>query len=321
MIQLPMNTETRQIEGVEQRVYNLRWKIYPQLPGVSVLQLPLVKYQRDGVTTHRFVLPEIHLNVRGLPLFIPPTMPVGYVALEYKLPHDWFLLTDEPQTLFLRIRAEGNMELAASQILRQIRSSEAMAFYSSDLIHEIAATTSEFTERVYQISFRPKQTGFVSMPSVRRQYFDTSSGKIRSTTDSLGWYIAVSPWMAYITFAVAVFIGVFFIARGWRWLSHRYSVYKLYKAGMYQFLCATSNEEIRLGLADIAQAEGWPRNITLADWLCRWQSRYDSPDGLAQSINKLQQQEYAHIDVPLDDIRDCLIEVCHQRMPMLRHHV
>jgi hypothetical protein len=287
----------------------------PKKTGFQTLQLPLVKYQRDGVTTHRFSPPEINIDVRPLPLFVPPTMPIGVLTIQMDKPESFFLIRDELELLTLRIQTDGNNVMGHSHLLRQFSSGEKLSFYPSQVTDGKGIG---LNERVYQIPMEPRRMGLLSMPSIRVQYFDPLSGKIKTVDYSLGWYLVVNWWVVYLSIAVASLSLLLVIVRIYRFLKYKYRKLKLYRSAEQGILHAETVEEMKLGLKLVSGLEGWPENITLASWLSRWQARYGDCKPVSEGISKLQQKCYAHVDIPVDEIKHLLVSICYHQMPILK---
>jgi hypothetical protein len=69
---------------------------------------------------------------------------------------------------------------------------------------------------------------------------------------------------------------------------------------------------------DVAGAESWPTNLTLAVWLNYWITRYPRLSSVSDDILRLQERLYGQAEVTVDEIRYCLIDICYQRMPLLK---
>lgn len=78
------------------------WVLYPTTSGQHKIQLPPVKYIRDGVTTHLFYPPGLELNVKSLPAYIPSIMPVGQFELELSASNRLLLVKSKLSYLSIR---------------------------------------------------------------------------------------------------------------------------------------------------------------------------------------------------------------------------
>jgi len=64
--------------------FNAGWVLYPIDNGLLELDLPPVRYQIAGSDRRQFYLPLQKFNVKALPNYLPPTLPVGKLNLDSK---------------------------------------------------------------------------------------------------------------------------------------------------------------------------------------------------------------------------------------------
>jgi hypothetical protein len=299
------------------------------------LQLPPLDYRVDGVVTHRFYPPRIDLRVRALPAFVPPTMPVGRLELETSAPDRWFLIDRELAFLTLRVRQEGPPGQRPWQLLRQLQSDSALSFYPArEVASEMAGeetgdVSGESTEpagygsgrpveTVYQVPFAPRVTGMVSLPSLRLQYFDPTSGRIRTRTHPLGRLLVVSAWMRYAV--PGVLLVVFALLARWlvRAARIRWRSFRACASALRMLRQARTPEAARDGLMRIAAGESWPANLTLVGWLDHWGVRYPAPAWVSDAVHGLQECLYGRAPGRFAEIRPQLIRICYLRAPWLR---
>lgn len=322
IVSLPRTRTTRVSDGKQRALHRIGWVLYPQVPGTLTVQLPPVTYQRDGVITHRFYPPKIELHVRALPAFVPPTMPIGRMQLDATLPDQFFLVRQELAFLTLRVTSEGPPDQRASALLRQLKSDHTVVFYPSrESVDEGERDTINVNERTYQVPFAPKAMGLISLPSVRLQYFDPSTGKIETYTQPLGRFLSVSQWVVYTVLVALMFVLYRLMNTFYRWAGHKYHVYLAYRQALYRLQQASTPQELKAGLMDIADGECWTNHLTLAVWLERWVGRYPQMSFVAESVHQLQNWLYSQTAASLEEVRPSLIDACYRRMPLLKIQV
>ncbi len=309
---LPIIRHTRKMDGVERTKHRLTWMLYPQTTGKLRVQLPAIEYRRDGVTTHRFFPPEVNLEVLPLPVFVPPTLPVGRISVEMAAPVPFILLRNKLSFLTLRMKKLGPGNGGFGQVLRQFRSNRQITFHAPQQVSE------EHDRRTYRIPFELNSMGLAALPSLRLQYFDPSSGKLQTETHTLGSIVVVSQWVVYAVFAVSL-LGLFLVSRKiYRWLKQRYQRYKYYRRALRLFQHADTPAAIREGVQEIAKAEGWPTNLTLNAWLKHWSTRYPQRRSTSDAVILLQNASYAGAEISLDEIQHCFIAICYRQAPLLK---
>lgn len=298
--------------------YRIGWTLYPQAAGTFAIQLPAVRYERDGVVTRRFFPPRIVLHVRALPSFVPPTLPVGRMRLSVSLPSRLFFRAHELFFLTLRIRSEGAPAQSSWEVLRQLRSSGALAIARPTAIPPSSAVRrGGWSEVDYRVAVTPQAMGLIALPSLRLQYFDPASGKIETRRQALGRLLVLDPWVAYLGAAAALLAALALSGAVYRRVRRKLRIYRGYRTALHAIAHAQTPQAIRSGLMEIAAAEAWPPNLTLAAWLERWTARYPGLSA-ADGVLRLQAGLYGRDPAPLEEIRAGLVALCHRRMPLLK---
>ena len=75
--------------------------------GAHRLRLPPVHYRLDGGTRRIFTLPEPVLEVKALPPYVPPTLPVGKVSIGSTLETEGLLRTRELGFWHIQVQADA----------------------------------------------------------------------------------------------------------------------------------------------------------------------------------------------------------------------
>lgn len=292
--------------------FTLRWTVYPQRAGDTALQLPPVRYVRDGVTTHRFYPPRLQLHVRPLPEYLPPTMAVGRIGLDVRLPQAAFLVTDRLAFLHLRISDAGPPGRTHAALLRQLTGGAAVRFYPPRVVKDGAPH-----ESVYEVPFAARTMGLVALPSVRVQYFDPQSGRIRTRIYALGRALVLSSWTIYAGAVALALLVLFIVWQLWRIVRARWHAHRHYAAALQHLHTGDDADSVKSALGAMAEAEGWRGNITLAVWSRKWRHRFPGRASVSESVLQLQAALYGRTPLDLGPIRAAIIEACWQRAPLL----
>ncbi|HEY9201611.1 MAG TPA: hypothetical protein VIQ81_08450 [Gammaproteobacteria bacterium] len=315
---LPRTRTSRQVEGEQRTLHRIGWVLYPRTPGTQRVQLPAIKYRGD-TGTYRFYPPPIDLQVRPLPAFVPPTLPVGPIQLDIALPDDWFLARHELAFLKLHINSEAHPDQRPSALLRQFKSSEDVTFYAPrDSLEADENGARNISTHSYQLPFAIKTMGLVKLPAVRLQYFDPSTGKIETQSQAVGRILSLPQWLIY-ALSLSLLLVLYRLLQCLYYFSrNRYRAYCGYRTALHRFQQASTAQDIRDGLAAIAVAEGWPANLSLAMWLAHWQSRYPRICHLSENVRQLEDWLYGDSQPGLAEIQPAFIDVCYQAMPLLK---
>ncbi len=80
----PLKTQRHLLADGSYR-FDTGWILYPAESGAWLLDLPPVRYQLSGGDRRRFYLPLQPFQVKALPTYLPPTLPVGPLAIRSKI--------------------------------------------------------------------------------------------------------------------------------------------------------------------------------------------------------------------------------------------
>lgn len=318
IVALPRSREAVGPAGASRTRHRLSWVLTPLASGRLDVQLPPVRYRRDGVTTHRFHPPRLSLQVRELPPYVPPSMPVGRLELDVGLPERLFLVKRELGFLSLRVRGASAAAQSHSDLLRQLESNEDISFYAARRAGAEAHQTGDRHEQIYEVPFVPNTMGLIDFPALRLQYFDPESGRIETRLHPLGRRVALSPWAVYLGAAILT-LGVLGLARSvYRALLRQWRFHRAYRNALSKLERAEGQEDIKSALRDAATAEGWPVNLTLSAWRRRWLSRHPRLASVGEGVSRLQAWRYGRVETRLDAVRAPLQAGFYGRVPLLR---
>ena len=318
-VELPAMRQSRAVAGTTLTEYRVGWVFYPRVTGPVELELPPLRFRRDGLVTHRIELPRIRLQVRPLPRFVPPTLPIGPLALEVEAPKGMLLRRGRLEFLRLRILGEAPPGQSLSGLLRQFRSDERVTFYPPrDRTQEEGGWRDGRHATVYEIPCASRATGPAPLPVLRLQYFDPGTGKLVTRHQALGRYLSLPRWLLWAGMLLLA-LGVALSLRAlYRVIARRLRTWRGYRTALRVLRRAQTPAELKDALMEIAAAETWSRNLTLAAWLRHWAGRYPRLAWIADDIQRLQAWCYGGREGSLEEIRQSLVGLCYRRMPLLR---
>ncbi len=317
---VPLRRPARSVvaDGAQRSRQSVGWLLYPQTAGRFAIQLPPVDFQSDGIVTHRFYPPRVVLHARPLPAFVPPTMPVGRMELEAALPAWPLLLQRQLAFLTLRVHSDGPPGRYPYEVLRQLRSGRAITFYPPRQIPGAGSGQEGLgSEQTFRVPFAPNGIGVIALPPVRLQYFDPGTGKIVTNTLRPGSFLAVAWWMVVLAAALLLPGALLALRSLWRWLRQQWRTYRGYCRALDGLEQAGTPDALKAALMEIAEAESWPANLTLAAWRHRWLMRYPRLTATAHGVHRLEQWLYGGSAAAVNEIRPCLVAACYRRVPLL----
>lgn len=293
------------------------WVIQPHRHGKMTIELPSIDFVRDGIITHRFYTPAIQMQVRPLPAYLPPGIPVGQPRLQSQLGRHW-LFTDTLTHLQLRLSGKHMPPADLPSLRDQFARAEDLDIYPAREQQQTTTTHGVLRSVVdYEIPFRILSGGIHTLPQLRLDYFDPQQGKLVTRILPGITLYAIPRILFYLLLAV--------LAAGAWWLGRRYlpGLYRylrrlfVYVQTVYRLQQVDNARQFRELLHQHAIGENWPANLTLARWLSHWQRTYGDNPQLAQIINDLQKNSYAGHPVSLSSLRAQLHQVLVHQRPLL----
>lgn len=267
--------------------------ITPLKQGKQKIEIPPIKLSVSGVYRKLFYLPISIVDVKSLPMYLPPTVPVGKVSIQSKLSSKWLLNTNTLSYWDITISGDVSDPYRLPGILRQITSNKSIKFLPAKSVRSTKITDNNITSIVeHSIPFKTTHSGFIKLPQLKIDYFDPENGKIRTITYftnnilslNLFWrstlIISISLLFLYITRIIYIKIT-----------SIRHSVLKRAQA-----VNILNNENSALDLREaiklLAEAENWPSNTTLEQWRVFWKDKYQTKSAFDDLITSLSSYFY-----------------------------
>ena len=272
-------------------------------------------YHLQGTVERRFYLPALALNVKALPGYIPPLMPVGRVFVDSHIDADKPLNTGESYNWNIRLHSPELTSHLLPPILRQISSNNNIRFLPAQSRRaENITVHGSHGEVVHPIPFQALSTGKVKLTELRLQYFDPVQGRVAVTEYSppQTWSMA-SYWQLLIGTGF-ILASIFLIKLAWKyWLCLRRRREYMRKA-IQLTAKATNGEHLRQALHLIARAERWPANLSITKWGEHWNSCY-SPSATL-TMKNLSRACYARSKPDDVQIRADLLQLIENRKPV-----
>ena len=277
------------------------WAIFPLLSGKFTLELPMIRYLAGGKTQRRFFLPHISIQVRELPAYIPPNMPVARVRVASEFMTNGLLRTGHMAYWNITLSADGALAYWLPPILHHMQSSNRIEYLPAKSWPSVQIDAGgAHAQVVHQVPFKPQRIGNLEVPQLKIQYFDPDTGRIETvyhrTPTLFTWNIAL--------FAVVFLLLMFLLIKGRKRIAQQYKFNKQKRSAINSLENANSPQQILMALRQLAVVEGWPANITISDFLRFWQQRYDGGAELTALLTHLSRSAYgSQSDVALWELQ------------------
>ena len=285
-----------------------KWVMIPFSPGTYTLELPRVRYRPNRGRIVTLQLPDIHIQVHHLPVYVPPTMPVGKISLSANWHPGKFIQTQKLLDTQIIIKASGILKEALPPLTPLLKSNADIEFLPVQKKLHSQLDAEGIHQRVnYTIPFKALKNGRLHFPLISIQYFDPADARLKRATLNPPTLIAMQPWLR-ISFGLLLLflfiaLGIYLIARLKKFMQsvtrRRHILKKLRQADDYT--------QIKSALEQFAILQGWPGNLSLNDFRQYWEQKYGPSPSLTESIKALQAFQFAakHRD-DIQTIRDAL---------------
>ena len=311
---LPMQVQQHVVHEslAAQTRYQLGWVVIPVQAGKLQVQLPPIQYVRDGVVTHQFYLPPLVLAVQPLPAWLPGTIPVGAVKISKYSLSQILLSTSVLSHVHLQLQVTGMTQDAIPAYPQQLHSDNAMQYYATQQqIHTTINSAGIQHQLNYDIPVVAKHFGLYQLPTLRLQYFDPASGTLNTAQIRGPTIVILNAGMKGLLLILMAWLGVWLLRRLSQWLARQWQRYQTYQQLLQHLPRSNSLAAIRQIMQTMAQAEGWPSNLTYRQWQLRMQTVAPMAQHLA--VQHLNAASYAQQEIALTPVIHLLAKICRQR--------
>ncbi len=277
------------------------WIIYAIADGQYRIQLPDIKYELNGVIRHTLSIPVFTVNIKALPAYIPPTLPVGKVTLKQGFSGGKLVNTHTLAYQELKLTGDGLPAHWLPAVLRQLQSNDDIHYSPVTSERKNNATTTGMRSQVtHTIPFKALSNGILHMPALRIQYFDPEDGRLKTLKlDEQDLYTLSYFWRFVI---LMVLTGlVYQIAKRLKSSINRLVIKRKHIKNAIQILQHAKNgQDIRLAMKEYSLAYGWSDNLSVTAWQYRWMKKFGYQPELDKLLDTLSKAHYGSTGIVLD---------------------
>ena len=262
--------------------------VTPLKIGKQKIEIPPVKYSVSGVFRKLFYLPINIIDVKELPSYLPPTIPVGKIDIQSKQSTKWLLNTNTLS--YWKIKISGNVSnpYRLPAILRQITSNKSIKFLPAKSERTIELKDNNLISIVnHSIPFKILKNGFVKLPQLKINYFDPGNGKITTMTYSSNNILSLNLFWRSV-FILSISLILIYLSRI---IYTNIQIVRRSRLKREQALHILKNgntaENLREAMKLLAEAENWPSNTTLEQWSVFWKEKYQTKSNYNNFISSL----------------------------------
>jgi len=278
--------------------YRIGWNVFFLYQQKVNMDLPVIEYIKDGVPKYKFHFRKTMFNVKQLPIYVNPTIPVGEISLSahyLELPET---LLQPNMTAIIQYSLTGNGIPAKwlpslSQKYLVIRNAKINFSHITTKIETKMTNNNIIGSKVSDIAFTPHSNGMLPIENIQLQYFEPKTGLLKAVSYTHK-PLLVLHWFLEIILLLLIFTGGYlFISKILSFSMQRFKKYKHQMQCRSKIRQATTFSDIRAAFQEFSLAENWPVNITLNQWFYHVQNKYKTPDNLQTICNSLNQNMYA----------------------------
>ena len=163
--------------------------------------MPAVRYQLSGSDRRRFHLPQQTLNIRPLPSYLPPILPIGKLDISSKVISNH----NNSKQWHIQLVSRGLIPYGSPGLDRQLAdiSGHDLSLIEIDPVQSVDATGIHYVANYYAplprwiMPFGPDL-------SVSVRFFDTGRGRLVSQSHTLPRQINMPAWAWYISYAFLI---------------------------------------------------------------------------------------------------------------------
>lgn len=178
--------KTEQLNG--QFLFEGGWVIYPVQSGFLSLDLPVVEYRLSGSSRRKFHLPLLELNVKPLPAYLPPTLPIGELMVSSEISTG---ASGENQWI-INVRSDALIPYGVPDLDGQL--AELNHHDINDIIIQNSLSPDHKNQSIYHVPL-PDWLSPIGRPlKINLRYFDPDSRKLVEVEKELPRQLNLPAW-------------------------------------------------------------------------------------------------------------------------------
>jgi len=274
--------------------HTIGWNVFFIFNQTTDIKLPKVEYIKDGVIKYKFHLKQLKFDVKALPVYVSPLIPIGKLSLEasYLDPPWFFYQPDKTYLLQYRLKGQGIPAKWLPSLSQHYNftSNKEIVFTPTDTRQNAVQTDNNLNGyKITEIAFTPLSNGLLPIKDINLQYFDPGSGLLKNVKFEhervviLNWFLQLTLFFL-LTIIVAVCIR-FILAL----IKDKIIRHKNMSIALKKIEYAKTIQELNDALRYFSKAEGWPLNTSVNKWFMLANEKYIFPNSF-DALRKLLNQ-------------------------------
>ena len=285
--------EQQRTELNQQTTLTLIWAVFPFVSGQHTIELPRIRYRPNSGRIQTLKLQDLSLQIRKLPIYVPPTMPVGKISLQSKWGESWLVTTKNLLEWQITLIGKQLAKQTMPPLSRQLVSNKSFEILPLQTINKALQSEDGIThQRSYTIPLKAIKNGLLNLPTLEVQYFEPTTGTLQTTRLSPPFVLSINKLILGILLSLILIAAVVLLFYVIKVLKHSLKKSAKRKLALQQLKQATSYSQIKNALNQLALAKGWEENLSLLQFTHHWEGKSRNTL-LTDTINTLQSQQFS----------------------------
>ena len=314
---IPQSTSIVQSNQQTKYKHTIGWSIFFLYKQNKILQLPEIEYLKDSIPKYKFNLSKVNISVKKLPIYISPIIPIGKISLKSQYLAQSSFLTKPNKTSIIQYQLIGSgvpAKWLPSISQRYNLNNQLTIQYShiNTTLNNKVGTSGLNGQKTVDIAFTPLKNGPVPIENIYIQYFDPTLGMLKTLTYKPKTLISLNWFIQIILLLAVIYILLLGLVKLTNIVKQKVISAKHLSLTRKLLLDASKSTDIVLALQQFSLAEGWPINLSLNQWMLRFNKKYVDTYCLNDSIRMLNHDLYSKEDIGInnsDAIKDNLLIV------------
>ena len=295
---VPQTTVPLKHNGSIRYKHTIGWNVFFLYEQKNKLLLPKIEYIKDGVPRYKFHFPAAKFNVKALPIYISPIIPIGHIKIKAKYLELPDLLLQPGSTSIIQYSLLGTgvpakwLPSLSQKYNVNMRKNIQFSHLKTKLNHT-TQNTDLIGMKTVDIAFTPLINGLTPFETLNLQYFDPKLGVLKTKRYIHNKLLVLNWFLQLILFIVIGFLTIYVFIK-FKKILKNISIHYIHKYRCKQLLFnATTSVEILRALNEFSASEHWPENLSLYQWLNKFESKYIVTDDIINAFKMLNLDLYS----------------------------
>jgi len=250
----PLSTERKILKnGIIQ--FHSGWIYYPLKEGSLSLQLPAIRYQLSGSDRRRFYLPLQTINIKTLPGYLPPDLPIGNLKISSDI------VNADPVNWKINVHTTALTPYGLPGLSRQLSNINDYDIANIRINYKNLSSFNDYGDvNIVHAPLPSWLMPFGQSIILKLRYFNPETGMLSEIHHTLPRHWNMPTWAWWVTFILCLLMSVFLIINIRPWILMQIRRYKLRQQTL-QVMSADQLRNLILSDGHYPTLSHWSNNI------------------------------------------------------------